>query len=100
MAKDDDTPFKWYEDDDPYTTYYSMVRWEYIGTLLSALVITSLVVITGGVTAGVFSLEGIGQMWFGLYSFVVLMAAVWTWGEETFNAIQRARGKQRDEEQR
>lgn len=93
MAQDD-TPFEWYgDDDDPYTTYHSMLRWEYIGTVLSAVMILSLAVITVGVTAGVLSLDGIGQIWFGLYSIVVMMAAIWTWGKETFEAIQKARGK-------
>lgn len=78
---------------DKNTTRSSDTRWEYIGTILAGLMVTSLPVIVIGSSYGVFTLSPIGQAWFVLYAMVTLMAATWTFGEETLNAVQKARGK-------
>lgn len=77
-------------DDD--TTRSSKTRWEYIGTLLAGLTVSSLPIIITGTAYGALSLSPIGQTWFILYATVTLMAATWAFGEETLKAVQKARG--------
>lgn len=78
---------------DENTTRSSRTRWEYIGTVLAALMVVSLPVIVIGAAAGTLTLSPIGQAWFVLYSTVTLMAATWAFGKETLEAVQKARGK-------
>ncbi len=82
-------------DGNPYndTTSSTMTRWKYIGTLLAALMVTSLSVLMIGTAVGAFTLTGITQAWFGLYFLVTVMAATWAFGKETLEAVQAARGK-------
>lgn len=68
-------------------------RWEYIGTVLAGLMVTSLPLVIVGTAAGVLTLGGISQAWFGLYFLVTLMAATWAFGKQTLEAVQKARGK-------
>lgn len=89
MAEETDTT----DTGDENTTRSSKTRWEYIGTLLAGIVVTSLPIIMTGAAYGVFSLSSIGQAWLVLYATVTLMAATWAFGEETLKAVQRARGK-------
>lgn len=81
------------DEQDDSTTKSSMTRWEYIGTVLAAIMVTSLPVLIIGVSAGVFTLAGISQAWFGLYFLVTMMAATWAFGKETLEAVQKARGQ-------
>jgi len=78
-------------EDDEDTTSSSMVRWQYTGTVLAALMVTSLPILTIGTALGALSLSGISQAWFGLYFLVTMMAATWTWGKETLETIQKMR---------
>lgn len=80
-------------DDDDSTTLNSEERWTYIASLLSGIVVTSLPVVIVGAGAGLLSLAGVSQGWLILYSTVVLMAATWVFGEETLNAVRRAKSK-------
>ena len=79
------------DDGDPNTTHSALTRWEYIGTVLSFILVVSLAILTLGAAYGILSLAAIGQAWFTLYSIVVLMAATWTFGKETLEAVQQAR---------
>lgn len=72
-------------------TTSTMERWEYIGTMLAGLMITSLPVIIIGTALGTLALSGIGQAWFILYATVSLMAATWAFGKETLEAVRQAR---------
>lgn len=74
-------------------TTSTMERWEYIGTILATLMVASLPALIIGAAAGTFTLTGISQAWFGLYFLVTMMAATWAFGEETLNAVNKARGK-------
>jgi len=74
------------------TTVSSEIRWKYIGTVLSAITVTSLTVVIMLAGIGIFSLSAIGQGWALLYSTVVLMAATWVFGEKTLKAVKQARG--------
>ena len=87
MANDTPDPYG----DDPTTTLSSETRWTYIASVLSAIVIISLPILTIGTALGIMTLAGISQGWLILYSTVVLMAATWVFGEETLNAVRRAR---------
>lgn len=87
MANDTPDPYG----DDPTTTLSSDTRWTYIASVLSAIVITSLPVVIVGTGLGLMTVAGISQGWLILYSTVVLMAATWVFGEETLNAVRRAR---------
>lgn len=73
------------------TTTDTDVRWSYTGTALSALLLTSLVMTVVGAAAGGFSLSAIPETWALMYSIVVLMAATWVFGRETFNAVKEFR---------
>lgn len=74
-------------------TTSTMERWEYIGTILSAVMVLSLPTIIIGVALGTLSLSGISQGWFVLYLTVTLMAATWAFGKETLETVKEARGK-------
>jgi hypothetical protein len=67
-------------------------RWEYIGTILAAVMLFSLPTLLLGTAAGFFTISGIGQAWFGLYAVITLMAATWAFGKETLEAVHKARG--------
>lgn len=88
----DDTPTT-SDTGDENTTSSSQTRWEYIGTVLAGLMVTSLPVLMIGTAIGAFKLSGISQAWFMLYFTITLMAATWAFGEETLKAVQKARGK-------
>jgi hypothetical protein len=84
------------EDDhhhDQDLTTSSKERWEYIGTILAGVMITSLPVLIIGTTAGILTVSTITQGWFVLYATITLMAATWAFGEETLKAVKKARGK-------
>lgn len=68
-------------------------RWEYTGTVLAGLAVASLPIIVFLAGMGVVTLGAISQGWWVTYSTVVLMAATWTFGKETLEAVQQARGK-------
>jgi len=55
--------------------------------------VASLPVIVIGTAIGTFALSGISQAWFGLYFLVTMMAAMWPFGKETLEAVNKARGK-------
>lgn len=62
-----------------------------------------LLVFTGLVAAAVFGLWGaslaaVGQTWFALFSFVVLMAAVTVLGKEAYETVQSYREKDKEGE--
>jgi hypothetical protein len=86
-----DTPVS--QDGDEDTTSSTMTRWKYIGTILAGLMVVSLPVLVIGTALGTFTLSGISQAWFGLYFLVTMMAATWSFGKETLEAVQKARGK-------
>jgi hypothetical protein len=88
---EDDTPVT--KDGDEDTTSSAQTRWKYIGTILAGLMVASLPAIILGTALGWLTLSGIGQAWFGLYFTVTLMAAVWAFGKETLEAVNKARGK-------
>lgn len=79
--------------DDENLTTSTRERWEYIGTVLSALMVSSLPVLLVGTAFGIFTLSGIGQAWYILYATVVTMAATWAFGKETLEVVRQARGK-------
>jgi hypothetical protein len=89
----EDTPTEDDHHHDENLTTSTRERWEYIGTVLAAAVLISLVIVIFGTSAGILSLDGISQAWFTLYATVVLMSATWTFGKGTLEAIQKARGK-------
>lgn len=63
-------------------------RWEWIGTILAALIITSAVFAVIGTMAGILSMAAVTQAWFLLYLTLVLMAATWTFGKGTLEAVK------------
>lgn len=81
-----------HNEDDNLTKSYRQ-RWEYIGTVLAAVMIFSLAAITVCVAAGIFTLSALTQGWFVLYFTVTLMAATWAFGEGALEAVQKIRGK-------
>jgi hypothetical protein len=61
-----------------------------------------LLVFTGLITAAVFgafgaTLTAVGQAWFGLFSFIVLMAAITVFGREAYDAVRSMRSGGDDE---
>lgn len=78
-------------DDDENLTTSTAERWEWIGTILAGMTITSANILILGAAYGVLSLSQIGQAWFILYSTLVLMAATWSFGKGTLKAVQKAR---------
>lgn len=79
--------------DENGTTTSTRTRWKYIGTLLSGLILVSLPLVVVSSGSGYFDTSQVGREWFYLYSFVVSMATVWVFGEDTLKAVQAARGK-------
>lgn len=75
------------------TTTSTMERWEFTGTILALFTVTSLPVIIVLAGLGIVSLGAISQGWWVVYTTVVLMAATWTFGEQTLKAVRKARGK-------
>lgn len=67
-------------------------RWEWTGTLLAITTVLPLPVIILLAGLGFFALGMVTQGWWVLYSTVVLMAATWTFGKETLEAVKKARG--------
>lgn len=89
----EDTPEQTIDEDDDSTTSSTQTRWEWTGTILAlATGFVFLAVIVGG-ALGVFTLSSIPQAWFVVLSLIVLMAFTWTFGKETLEAVQKARGK-------
>lgn len=74
------------------TTTSSERRWKYTGTILALLTVASLpaLIILAGLS--VVALSPITQGWWLLYGTLVLMAATWTFGRETLQAVYEARG--------
>lgn len=66
-------------------------RWEYTGTILALLTVASLPIITLLAGLGIVTLGSISQGWWVAYTTIVLMAATWTFGKETLEAVQKAR---------
>jgi hypothetical protein len=85
MSDDKPTP----EDRDENLTTSSRERWEYLGTVVSILILSSLVLLVLGSSYGLLSLAAIGQSWFLLYSTICLMAATWVFGKGTLKAVQK-----------
>lgn len=79
--------------DDENLTTDTAQRWEWIGTILSFLIIASFVVLILGAAYGLLTLSAIGQSWFILYSTVVLMAATWSFGKGTLKAVRAVQKK-------
>lgn len=75
------------------TTTSTKERWQYTGTILSLIVVFSLPVLILLAGLSIVSLGPISQAWWLLYATVVLMAATWTFGRETLEAVDKARGK-------
>jgi len=80
------------DDDDENLTTSTAERWEWIGTILAGMTITSANALVLGGAYGFFTLSAVGQAWFILYSTLVLMAATWAFGKGTLKAVQKARG--------
>ncbi len=77
--------------DDSANTVSAKERWEYTGTILALIVVTSLPVTVLLSTIGVSMLSNVSQSWVILYSIVTLMAATWTFGEQTLKAVREFR---------
>lgn len=85
--RQEDTPVN--TDNNENLTTSSKERWEYLGTVVSILILTSLVLLVLGSSYGLLSLTAIGQSWFLLYSTVCLMSATWVFGKGTLKAVQK-----------
>jgi heme/copper-type cytochrome/quinol oxidase subunit 2 len=81
-----------HEFDPNQTTTNSEMRWKWTGTILAILVVISLPALVLLAGFAVVSLGPITQGWWVLYATVVLMAATWTFGKETLQAVKEARG--------
>jgi len=79
--------------DEDNTTTSTKERWEYTGTILALVSVFSLPIIVLLAGLGIVSLSAISQGWLILYATVVLMAATWTYGKETLEAVKQAQGK-------
>jgi len=73
-------------------TMSSRVRWTYVSTVLALITLVSLPPLVVTASTGYTQLGQVPNVWFGLYATVVLMAATWTWGEETLDAVKEFRG--------
>lgn len=67
------------------------VRWAYLASVITAIVIIGFLLIIGLAAAGILSLSAISQGWFILTATVVLMAAAWLWGTDTLEAVRESR---------
>jgi len=76
------------EGDGNYSTTDTMLRAEYLGTVLALILLGSLALLVVGAAFGIFSLSAIPQGWFLLYSTVVLIVATWTFGKDTLMAVK------------
>jgi uncharacterized paraquat-inducible protein A len=81
-----------HEFDPNSTTTNSEMRWRWTGTILAVLTVASLPVFITLAGFGAITLGAISQGWWVMYATVVLMAATWTFGKETLQAVQKARG--------
>lgn len=78
---------------DPSTsTTNTEMRWRWTGTVLALLTVASLPALVALAGFGIISLGAISQGWWVAYITVVLMAATWTFGKETLEAVKQARG--------
>jgi len=68
-------------------------RWEYTGTILALFVVASLPVTIMLAGLEILSVGSVSQGWSILYATVVLMAATWTFGKETLQAVREARAE-------
>lgn len=75
------------------TTKSAKERWEYTGTILSFVTVASLASLITLAGLGIVTLGAVSQGWLFLYGTVVLMAATWTFGKETLEAVQKAKNK-------
>lgn len=76
---------------DPDLTVRDSVRWKYLASLITSIVLIGFMALITAAAAGVMSLGAINQAWFVLFSTVVMMAAVWLWGADTLAAVREAR---------
>jgi hypothetical protein len=81
------------DDTDPEFTQSTDTRWQGLNTLLAIILVASLPVIVGAALFAGVMLSTVTQPWFFLYSVVVLMAATWSFGKETLEAVQEVRGR-------
>lgn len=88
----DDTPDS-EEESEESTTRSTRTRWDYTGTVLAIVVVISLPLVLFLAGLGIVSLSEISKAWLAIYGTVVLMAATWTFGKETLEAVRKARGK-------
>lgn len=68
--------------DDENLTKSKDVRWEYLSSVLTALVLTTFCILIVGAALGALSLSAIGQPWFLLFGALVTAAAGWLYGRE------------------
>lgn len=86
------TPDEEHHHDEDLTTS-TKERWEYIGTVLAAIMVLSLPVILLLAGRKLIDLSVISQGWFALYATVTLMAATWGFGDEALKSVQKLRSK-------
>ena len=79
--------------EDESLTTNTQQRWEWIGTVLSFLIVVSFLILVLGASYGLLTLSAVGQSWFILYATVVLMAATWSFGKGTLKAVRAVQKK-------
>lgn len=64
------------------TTTSDEVRWKYLASIVTALLVSSLIVLVIGSAIGVLSVGAITQAWFVLYATAVISSVAWVYGED------------------
>lgn len=66
------------------TTTNDDVRWKYLASAVTVVLVVTLAVLLIGASLGVLSLSAISQGWFILYGSALLTSVVWLYGEEAY----------------
>lgn len=73
------------------TTKNDDVRWKYLASVVTTLLVVTLAVLLIGAAVGALSLSAISQAWFILFASTLSASVVWLFGPEAYNAVK---GKQ------
>lgn len=71
------------------TTKSEDVRWRYLASIITFVILSSLCVLVVGASVGFLSLGVIPQSFFLLYATAVSTALVWIYGAEVYNVVTK-----------
>lgn len=69
-------------------TQSTEIRWKYLASAITAVLVLVLAVLLIGAALGVLTLSVISQAWFILYATSLSVSLVWLFGADAYNAVK------------